>query len=147
MKEELEKELFDKYPKIFRQKDLPMQVTAMCWGIDVGDGWYDLIDSMCHQIQHHIDWRNGCGVFEGRESENLPDIQVETTQVKEKFGGLRFYYNGGDDFVEGIVRLGEAMSYKICEICGNKGEVSKERWVTTRCKAHEGKRKWLIADG
>jgi len=147
MKEELEKELFDKYPKIFRQKDLPMQVTAMCWGIDVGDGWYDLIDSMCHQIQHHIDWRTGSGVFDGRESENLPDIQVETTQVKEKFGGLRFYYVGGDDFVEGIVRLGEAMSYKICEICGNKGEVSKERWVTTRCKAHEGKRKWLIADG
>ena len=34
MKAELQNKLFEKYPKIFGQKDLPMTQTAMCWGID-----------------------------------------------------------------------------------------------------------------
>lgn len=54
MKKELQEELFQKYPKIFRQKDLPMSQTAMCWGIDCGDGWFWLIDSLCFEIQSHV---------------------------------------------------------------------------------------------
>lgn len=57
MSPELEKKLFDKYPKIFAQRKLPMTQTAMCWGIETGDGWYNIIDQLCRQIQHHIDWR------------------------------------------------------------------------------------------
>ena len=33
-----EKELLWKYPTIFRQKELPMDQTAMCWGIECGKG-------------------------------------------------------------------------------------------------------------
>jgi hypothetical protein len=51
MDRELQQKLFDKYPKIFRQKDLSMQETAMCWGIACGNGWYDLIDALCEEIQ------------------------------------------------------------------------------------------------
>ena len=53
MKKEFEDKLFEKYPKIFRQKDLPKTATCMCWGIATGDGWYDLIDTLCHKIQIH----------------------------------------------------------------------------------------------
>ena len=45
MKQELQQKLYDTYPKLFIQKDLPPQQTAMCWGICCGDGWYDLIDN------------------------------------------------------------------------------------------------------
>lgn len=57
MSPELEQKLFDKYPKIFAQRKLPMTQTAMCWGIETGDGWYNIIDQLCRQIQHHVDWR------------------------------------------------------------------------------------------
>ena len=58
MKAELQKQLYEKYPKIFRQKDLPMNQTCMCWGIEVGEGWYNIIDTLCGLIQWHIDQKN-----------------------------------------------------------------------------------------
>ena len=143
MKQELQDKLFNKYPKIFRQKDLPMQETAMCWGICVCDGWYDLIDNLCMQIQHHINWTN----IGPRENEKSELLWFEATQVKEKFGGLRFYYDGGDDFISGMVTLAESMSYHICEVCGDSGKQTEEKWATTRCEKHKETRKWHTADG
>ena len=55
MKKVSQEKLFKKYPKIFRQKDLSPTVTAMCWGIETGEGWYGLIDLLCEEIQHMID--------------------------------------------------------------------------------------------
>ena len=55
MNKNLQEKLYQKYPKIFRQKDLPMTQTAMCWGIACGDGWYDLIDELCSQIQNRVE--------------------------------------------------------------------------------------------
>ena len=101
MNVDLQTSLFEKYPKIFRQKDLSPQETCMCWGIACGDGWHDLIDGLCHCIQHYIDWKG------------VP--QVEAVQVKSKFGGLRFYIDGGDEYVSGMIRLAEHMSYTIKE--------------------------------
>ena len=95
MKKELEDKLFEKYPKIFRQKDLPMNETCMCWGFECGDGWYNILDILCKQIQWHIDKNL-------KEDELEGNVQVEATQVKEKFGGLRFYYHGGNDFINGL---------------------------------------------
>jgi hypothetical protein len=56
---------------------------------------------------------------------------VVAIQVKEKFGGLRFYYNGGDEKIEGMVRLAEAMSKCTCEGCGNPGKPNEMDWITT----------------
>jgi hypothetical protein len=57
MSPELEQKLFDKYPKLFVQRKLPMTQTAMCWGIETGDGWYTILDRLCNQIQHTVDWK------------------------------------------------------------------------------------------
>ena len=43
MKKELQDKLFEKYPKLYRQKDLDKTQTAMCWGISCGSGWYNII--------------------------------------------------------------------------------------------------------
>lgn len=56
MREELDNKLCAKYPKIFRDRNAPMNQTCMCWGFEHGDGWYNIIDQMCANIQHHIDW-------------------------------------------------------------------------------------------
>jgi len=126
MKQELQNKLFEKYPKIFRQKDLPMNQTCMYWGIDIGDGWYNIIDTLCHQIQWHIEHNLN-------KDEDPEVVNVEATQVKEKFGGLRFYYNGGNDFISGLVYMAEGMSEKTCEECGVPGMPNGGGWISTLC--------------
>jgi len=126
MKPELQNKLFELYPSIFRQKDLPMSQTCMCWGIDTGDGWYNTLDTLCDQIQNHL--KNNL-----QKDQDPTVVNVEATQVKEKFGGLRFYYNGGDEFIEGLVWMAEAISYRTCEECGSPGTSNNTGWIKTLC--------------
>ena len=58
MREELDRKLVEKYPKIFAQRGKSMRETAMCWGFECGDGWYNIIDKLCANIQSHIDNHN-----------------------------------------------------------------------------------------
>lgn len=122
MTHENDKRLVEKYPKIFADRYKSMMETCMCWGFECMDGWYDLIDNLCEEIQNYID---------------LNDVpQFVASQVKEKFGGLRFYGDGGDDRIEGMISLAESLSYKICEKCGSIEDVSQTKgWITTLCRA------------
>lgn len=65
----------------------------------------------------------------------LPPLTIQVDQVKEKFGGLRFYYSGGDDEISGMVGLAESLSYNICETCGNTKNIGRTKgWITTMCQ-------------
>ena len=55
MKKELQDKLYSKYPKLFGQKDQSMYQTCMCWGLECGSGWYNIIDNACRLIQWNID--------------------------------------------------------------------------------------------
>jgi len=179
MKPELDKQLCDKYPKIFANRYADMTVTAMCWGFECGNGWFNILDQLCNQIQHYIDWRQqqyaraenynqalaqAQAGFPAKLTEYftygmvpdastlknvkfeiarnqprpLPDLvqQVVASQVKEKYGMLRFYYDGGDDRITGMVDLAEAMSLVTCEQCGAPGETRSGGWVRTLCDIH-----------
>jgi hypothetical protein len=57
MNQTLDKLLCARYPKIFANRHQDMTTTAMCWGFDCGDGWFNILDQLCAQIQHHIDWK------------------------------------------------------------------------------------------
>jgi hypothetical protein len=57
MNENLDKELVEKYPKIFRDRYGDMKKTLMCWGFECGDGWYNILDALCSNIQHNVDWQ------------------------------------------------------------------------------------------
>ena len=131
MREELDKLLCEKYPKMMVNRNLPMTETCMCWGFDCGDGWYNILNQLMGNIQHHIDWKN-------RNGEVVPQVTLD--QVKEKFGTLRFYYTGGDDVIDGMVRMAEAMSGVTCEGCGNVGERKGGGWVHTYCEPCETER-------
>lgn len=131
MREELDKELCEKYPEIFRDRHAPVTQTPMGFGFECGDGWFDLIDALCKRIQNYLDWERK---YPQPHAESIE--QVVAAQVKEKFGGLRFYYDGGDDIIRGMVMMAEEMSYSICEECGNKGRLRTSGWVTTRCDEH-----------
>jgi hypothetical protein len=158
MNAELQNKLYEKYPKIFEQKDLPMTQTAMCWGISCGDGWYNIIDNLCNEIQQLVDrpheniarykiivsqelekgegadmlWIETCRESIKREESKVMD-QVVATQVKEKFGSLRFYVNGGNDTTDSLISFAESMSFCTCESCGRPGQPSDGGWIYVRC--------------
>jgi hypothetical protein len=60
----------------------------------------------------------------------------QVTQVKEKFGTLRFYYSGGDDRIDRLVAAAEAASGITCDVCGGRGRTQGKGWISTRCEAH-----------
>lgn len=170
MKSELQEQLIKKYPVIFRRliqrrrmKKSPKVILPIYFGLEVGDGWYTLIDTLCYQLQHY---------------EKTYGILTIAEQVKEKFGGLRFYISGdlnlkkmkvykrngkwhhtwimnGDvklrkpekDFdadrihaeIHGMISFAESMSYTICEHCGLPGKANDGGWISTQCDKCRGK--------
>ncbi len=116
-----EQALLSKYPKIFRQAKDKCTETCMCWGLECSEGWFGLIDTLCELLQFDID-KNG-------------QPQIEAAQVKEKFGGLRFYTTGTNDRQNGMIDFAERLSLTICESCGTTENVrqNKSGWIQTLC--------------
>jgi len=129
MNEKLDELLCLRYPKMMVNREKSMMETCMCWGFECGDGWFNILDQLMGNIQHHIDWKNKNGEVVH---------QVTLNQVKEKFGSLRFYYTGGDDYIDGMVTMAESMSGVMCEECGLPGTQTQGGWIKTACAAHRG---------
>lgn len=119
-------EMQDYFPKVY-----PKMFVGQYGGIACGSGWFYILDKLCANIQHHIDWKNKSEVV-------VP--QVTIVQIKEKFGCLRFYYDGGDEYISGMVTLAESMSGVTCEDCGSIGERRSGGWIRTLCDTHEAER-------
>ena len=136
MTEEEDKALCQKYPKIFKNRNGSIMDTCMAWGFDCGSGWFDIIDILCHEIQNHLDWK-----YKDLPAEEQETFQVVADQVKEKFGTLCFYCNGGDETTEGMVSMAEAMTHRTCEDCGCPGEARGRGWIMTLCDKCDDERK------
>jgi hypothetical protein len=130
MKKELDDLLCATYPKIFAERQ--KEESLMFFGFTCGDGWFNPIDGLCAYLQSLTDERGA--------------PQVVATQVKEKFGQLRFYVkyitteNGGLDITEkqrAAIEFAEFMSARTCDVCGKRGEIIKGGMpIVTRCKEH-----------
>jgi len=118
-----EQEMQEYFPKVY-----PKIFVGKYGGIAIGKGWFDLLNQACRLIQSHCDW----------QKEKCP--QVVAAQVKEKFGGLRFYVDGGDDYTHGIISMAEQMSQMLCEECGAPGESGGTGWISTLCPTHRAER-------
>lgn len=180
MNERLDAELCSTYPKLFANRYADMQTTAMCWGFECGNGWYNIIRALCGNIQHYIDnsieqnqrdndynmmlieMHQGKfdrfdehfkGYSDHLRAERRVELlkedfrtvrpiveQVVVSQVKEKFGGLRFYYDGGDDKIRGMVGMAESLSAITCEECGAPGDQRHDGWIRTLCDEHAANR-------
>ena len=110
------------------ETEYPKMFSEPYGGFAISEGWWLIIERLCANIQHHLKWKN-------KESEVVPQVVVR--QIKEKFGGLRFYYDGGDDEISGMVRMAESWADHTCEKCGNKGERRSGGWIRTLCDVHE----------
>lgn len=105
------------------------------FGLEVPDGWREILETLFKKIDVHCS-NSGCK-------------PIEIQQVKEKFGTLRVYYDGGDDRISRFVHNAEHLSAGTCELCGTRENVGATMgWVTTCCRncwqSHSRlyKRKW-----
>ena len=128
MTEKLQNKLYKTFNKIFTQKD-----QSLRWGFECDDGWYELIYSLCEKIQAYID--------------EVKCQQVIATQVKEKFGSLRFYTAfellNEDDVINDVhygaiqtmIDKASEQSLKTCEVSGGYGTLHKRgTWLKTLSK-------------
>jgi len=118
MKKELEQQLFENYPTLYKNREK----NQMQWGFACGDGWYQLIDLLSKLIVSYS------GL-------------VQLKQVKEKFGQLRVYTNlinvARDAKVSGYLMMAEMLSATICDQCGLMGQQHRGAYVCTRCELHK----------
>jgi hypothetical protein len=159
MKKELDEALCAKYPLIFRDRHANMQTTAMCWGLECGDGWYNIIDVLCglltseyrqakSRYDHLVEVGAGSILYGTKTvtQEAIDEAKVKldeetlkvpvAVQVKEKFGGLRFYVQAATDKHYQYISFAESMSYRTCEECGNPGKTYTDGWHMTLCDIH-----------
>ena len=55
------------------------------------------------------------------------------TQVKEKYGSLRFYIGSGSNRTFDLIDAAERESETTCEACGSPGTIIEEGWYKCRC--------------
>ena len=121
MSPENERLLAQKYVDIFTDIYKSPKESNMAFGIECGDGWFNLLDTLCEEITAYL------------KGKKTPPVIA--TQIKEKYGTLRFYYIGGDDYIDTLVEAAEKLSEKICEECGKSGEIYDKGWVYCRCES------------
>src|ERR1041385_1882792 len=135
-------ELFKEFSQFFKNKD-NHQISLMGFGFCVGDGWTPLIKSLLHFIDskyerfNQVVENNNRLISEGKDLEkdyhwifeyfkenpSNPFEGFEVVQVKQKFGGLRFYTNNCPGSIHDVISFAEQLSYTICEDCGAPGEI------------------------
>ena len=105
MSPELDKQLCDKYPTIFADRYKSPQESCLAFGIECGDGWYDILDTLCYAATHtystsfEVDEQDGkrlglkLNTYNNAYYFPVNPPQIIADQVKEKFGTLRFYYH------------------------------------------------------
>ena len=157
--------LVKKYAPLYRDRFGDMKSTLMCWGFECGDGWFNIINNLSLQfcsewLYAKKEYERIAGRVGERKylTEDLGDWNPIITeemvaerkarmfdeedkipvaiQVKEKFGGLRFYIAGGNDEHYALINFAESLSYNTCEVCGKPGKANRDGWITTRCNEH-----------
>ena len=125
MKKELDKKLIEAFPLLYRDRHASMRTTAMCWGFSCNDGWFDIIWDLSSKLEPLLQ----------KFHDEYPDIESppRASQVKEKFGGLRFYMTTASDEMYDLIAEAESLSYKTCETCGKPGEERGNGWIRTLC--------------
>jgi hypothetical protein len=122
MRLDLDNQLRLRHRKIFLDPDPPDRLAALAFELQVDDGWYTLLDVLCTDLQRETD------------IEGAP--QVKATQVKEKFGRLRFRLREASDRQRAMIYLAESLSERTCAVCGAPADDLAVWEQMPRCMTH-----------
>jgi hypothetical protein len=112
-----------RYP-YFRKFGHKNGVNPYHFGFSCGDGWKGILCELISKIKG-VDDKNG--------------VVTEVIQIKEKFGGLRFYpLNGASSEVWKLIADYEEKSFGVCEFTGSRTNVGMwvYGWMSTMSKKY-----------
>jgi hypothetical protein len=149
--------LANKFWPLYKDKSTPIYERVESWGFEIGDGWFHIIQVLSEQLCSG--WLTASKRYKKLKSEEGQETNGEMTtkemveaarmkmeeeafkvptvlQVKEKYGGLRFYVDTATEQQRHYIEFAEALSLRTCEICGRPGKPNKTGWIKTRCSTH-----------
>ena len=115
--------------------DNPMFRPCANYGTDaVGPGWEQILVDLDQEFVKILGYAG--------------HLRMSVAQIKEKFGGLRVYFNHVEfrdepDVVEKLraaVSQAEKRSFETCEMCGQPGKTGGSSWAKTFCPEHHQER-------
>lgn len=124
MREELERRLVERSPTWFNVEG-DICETFMPFGFAHGDGWFELVWRLCERREPVV-----------VPAEKGTGRSFHVLQVKEKFGGLRFYPNYDNDDISTLIEAAEIQSFQTCEVYGQPGKHRGINWFQTTCDEH-----------
>lgn len=108
------------HPELFGTPPFNVRETCIAFGLECGDGWLPILDDLCTKLSDAL--------------KRDPGTQFRFMQVKEKWGALTMYYNGGNDEMRSLLSEAESQAAKTCEYCGGPSEIRNDGgWYTTVC--------------
>jgi hypothetical protein len=120
------RDLVEKYPNLFklffsgREGDGPFW-GCQSWGFECGSGWKKPLEKCAARLEAEI-------------LKQPDEEKAYAVQVKEKFGGLRFYLHGNEtDEMSKIIAEAEEECSATCEKCGAPGSHRSQFWMRTHC--------------
>lgn len=141
MTEKLEKKLFDRFE--FYRPELSPRVSLMCFGIECGDGWFDLIWELSEKLEELENKKIAAmpaNEIAKNELADLINYKLNVVQVKEKMGDLRFYVDNATEEQWRLIQEYEKRSLSICEACGKPGKLYNDGWLYVACEDCNNKR-------
>jgi len=92
---------------------------------ECGDGWFALVDGLSEKLEALI--------IEYKAKLPCAEVDPVCTQVKEKYGQLRFYMNLETEEMSDAIAVAEKKSRVTCELCGKPGSIRGKYWLTNFC--------------
>lgn len=114
--------LYDRYPHLYSGDRHAGEAFAQM-GFVVGDGWFDLLDTLSTDVMHVV--------------QRIGMACPHAVQVKSKMGTLRFVLSDFNDPLDALINKAVKASTATCEQCGSPGHAYiKNRWVFVACDKH-----------
>ncbi len=129
MKPELDQKLCEEFPNLYQDRYTNPQTSCMAFGFP-GDGWFNLLYDLSVKLEELI-LQYPEDLPEGTTGSIRSDFKA--SQVKEKFGGLRYYMSHSTAEMEALIDEAEAIAAVTCERCGAEGKARSGGWIQTLC--------------
>lgn len=135
----------------YLETKFPEMYSNVYCGIECVDGWQHIIIALSENIYSHVKDNNRMHMalkLHNPYDREIPEYLEfpKVAQIKEKFGGLRFYIDGErDDYIRGLIDMAEVWAANTCEICGERGEHRDDAGsLATLCREHYEEKKFNL---